>query len=206
MGRPADLSRERIVAAALALLDERGAPGLTMRGLAARLGVQAASLYHHVRGLDDLVDGMQDSVNAGIDLSPLDRDDRPGLEAFARSYRAAYHAHPAAADLVSRRALTAPTALVTYDALAAHLLRRGVADADVMPVMAALDYVVLGAAGESLAEDVRSTPPELVAAHPHLARVTAASDVDAVDDRAFELSLHVVLSAVDDLVSVRAPR
>lgn len=206
MGRPAELSRERIVAAALALLDERGAPGLTMRGLATRLGVQAASLYHHVRGLDDLVDGMQDAVNTAIDLAPLASDDRAGLEAFARSYRSAYRAHPAAADLVSRRALTAPTALVVYDALAAHLLRRGVADADVLPVMAALDFVVLGAAGESLAQDVRATPPDLVAAHGHLARVAAATDADVVDDRAFELSLRVVLAAVDDLVSGPASR
>lgn len=206
MGRPAELSRERIVGAALDLLDERGAPGLTMRGLATRLGVQAASLYHHVRGLEDLVDGMQDAVNNAIDLAPLGSDDRPGLEAFARSYRAAYRAHPAAADLVSRRALTAPTALVVYDALAAHLLRRGVADADVLPVMAALDFVVLGAAGESLAQDVRATPRDLVAAHAHLARVAAATDADVVDDRAFELSLRVVLAAVDDLVSGPASR
>ena len=207
MGRPAELSRERIVAEALVLLDEAGVAGLTMRGLATRLGVKAASLYHHVRGLDDLVVGMQDAVNSDIDVALLDDDSADGLAGFARSYRTAYQRHPAAADLVSRRPLTAPTAFVVYDALAAHLVRRGLPDDEVLPVMAALDFVVLGSAGETLAEDLAAAPAALLADRPHLARAMVALPPTDVDDAAFELSLRLLTAAVEErLVSARASR
>ena len=49
------LDQSQIVQAALALLDEVGFDGLTMRNLAKKLGVQAASLYWHVRNKQDLL-------------------------------------------------------------------------------------------------------------------------------------------------------
>ena len=44
------LSRDRVLAAAVALADAEGLPALTMRRLAADLGVEAMSLYHHLPG------------------------------------------------------------------------------------------------------------------------------------------------------------
>ncbi|MGB4272039.1 MAG: TetR family transcriptional regulator, partial [Propionicimonas sp.] len=51
----APLSRERLLAAAMALADVAGLSALTMRRLAADLGVEAMSLYHHVPGKELLL-------------------------------------------------------------------------------------------------------------------------------------------------------
>lgn len=76
MGKAADLSREQIVSTALALLDEQGATGLSMRRIADALGVRAASLYYHVHNQDDLIDAIQDLIDSQIDLSLLDEPTR----------------------------------------------------------------------------------------------------------------------------------
>ncbi|MFD6166863.1 TetR/AcrR family transcriptional regulator C-terminal domain-containing protein [Oerskovia sp. NPDC060287] len=52
------LDRERVVRAALALLDEVGLDGLTLRRLAQDLGVKAPALYWHFAGKRDLLDEM----------------------------------------------------------------------------------------------------------------------------------------------------
>lgn len=64
----APLSRERVVAAAMALADENGEAGVTMRAIGARLGVEAMSLYNHVAGREQILDGMVDAVFGEIDL------------------------------------------------------------------------------------------------------------------------------------------
>jgi len=90
-----DLTRERIVRAAVEIADEDGLDELTMRGLATRLGVATMSLYRHVGGKDELVMLM---VGAVIEDFPLPGDPpeswRAGLETSARTQWAAYRAHP----------------------------------------------------------------------------------------------------------------
>jgi TetR/AcrR family tetracycline transcriptional repressor len=60
------LSREAIVEAAAATLAAEGLPGLTMRHVADKLGVEAMSLYNHVRDKRDLLDGVAGRTLAGI--------------------------------------------------------------------------------------------------------------------------------------------
>ena len=62
------LSRERVLAAAVALADAHGTEALTMRRLAEELGVEAMSLYHHVPNKEALLDGVVDLVFAEIAL------------------------------------------------------------------------------------------------------------------------------------------
>ena len=54
------LNRDRILAAAVEIADERGVGAVTMREVASRLGVEAMSLYNHVANKDDILDGMVD--------------------------------------------------------------------------------------------------------------------------------------------------
>ncbi len=61
-GRQAGLSRARLVAAALELVDSEGLDALSMRGLADRLGVKAASLYWHVRDRRELLELLVESL------------------------------------------------------------------------------------------------------------------------------------------------
>ncbi|WP_406171830.1 TetR/AcrR family transcriptional regulator [Streptomyces sp. NBC_00996] len=68
------LSRERVIRTAVAVADEKGSTALTIRAIAEPLGVEAMSLYHHVAGREDMLDGMVDAVFGEIDLPPSDTD------------------------------------------------------------------------------------------------------------------------------------
>src|SRR5215208_2263294 len=93
------LSRERVLDAALRLADESGIDSLSMRKLAAELGVEAMSLYNHVANKGDLFDAIVDRVVSEIELP----DDGAWDEAVRRcavSAHAAFLRHPWACSLV----------------------------------------------------------------------------------------------------------
>lgn len=110
MSRPepverAPLSRDRIVATALRLIDERGLAQLSMRRLGAELGVEAMSLYKHVASKDALLDGVRELLLAELEATPPPgRDWAEDLLSFARRYRALGLAHPDAFGLLARGA------------------------------------------------------------------------------------------------------
>jgi AcrR family transcriptional regulator len=64
----APVNRDRALARALAVADTEGIEAVTMRRLARELGVEAASLYHHVRGKGEILDGLVDLVAAEFEL------------------------------------------------------------------------------------------------------------------------------------------
>src|SRR5258708_20625639 len=61
------LSRERLVGAALELIQDEGLEGLSMRALAERLSVKAASLYWHVRDRGELLELLAESILDSVD-------------------------------------------------------------------------------------------------------------------------------------------
>src|SRR6201987_2347746 len=64
------LTRDGVVAEALAVIAADGAQSLSMRALAARLGVVPGALYRHVRGKEQLYDLILDAVLAEVDCRP----------------------------------------------------------------------------------------------------------------------------------------
>ena len=104
----APLTRDRIVRAALHLIDERGLDQLTMRRLGADLGVEAMSLYKHVPGKDAILDGVRELLlqefAATLALDEPSIDWREHLDRFAHAYRALGLAHPEAFGLLARGA------------------------------------------------------------------------------------------------------
>ena len=70
----APLTRERALAAAVALADTDGLEALTMRRLARELEVEAMSLYHHLANKDDILDGMVELVFGEIKIPPKETD------------------------------------------------------------------------------------------------------------------------------------
>ncbi len=107
------LSRDQIVEAALAFIDEHGLPGLTMRRLGAELGVEAMSLYRYVPGKEDLLDAVVASLVDGMrrDEKVLDTP-RDGwqdfLQRLAHGVRRVALSHPKAFPLVASRPPEAP--------------------------------------------------------------------------------------------------
>src|SRR6476469_2028788 len=60
--RRTPLTRERVLQAAVDLADRGGNEALSMRKLGQELGVDAMALYRHVRGKDDLLDGLVEVI------------------------------------------------------------------------------------------------------------------------------------------------
>ena len=118
----APLNRDRVLRAAVELADEQGVAALTMERIGSRLGVEAMSLYRHVRNKDDILDGMVDVVFTEIEL-PADRSNwRTVLRARAISARAAMRRHPWAIMLMESRMAPGPANLRNHDETLAVLL------------------------------------------------------------------------------------
>lgn len=123
------LTQARIVEAAIALLDEQGIEGLTMRRLAERLGSGVTSLYWYVDNKDDVVELALDAIFAKIPTSPTVpqadtwRDEVLGL---LLDWRASMLRHPWSAALLQRLAL-GPNLLDRLEFLHATLVKAGLA-------------------------------------------------------------------------------
>jgi len=107
------LSRERIVEAAVAFIDDEGLPGLSMRRLGTVLGVEAMSLYRYVPGreqlLDNVVERIVDEVSEDPEVLDSPRDGwQDFLQRLAHGIRRAALAHPKAFPLVASRPAEAP--------------------------------------------------------------------------------------------------
>jgi AcrR family transcriptional regulator len=120
------LTRERVVAEALAVIAADGAGALSMRALAARLGVVPGALYRHVRSKEQLCDLAADRVLAEVDTrtSPA-----PGwaerVKVLARRLRAALEDHPGIAALLKTRDPLGPHSLALAEAFLAPLQEAG---------------------------------------------------------------------------------
>lgn len=111
--RPKGLSADLIARATLSLIDEEGVGAASMRAIAARLGVEAMSLYKHVDTRDALLDAVVDLIVAELDQDPevvstAENGWRDYLERLARGVRRYGLAHPHAFPLVTTRPAEAP--------------------------------------------------------------------------------------------------
>jgi AcrR family transcriptional regulator len=120
------LSRERVVAEALAVISTDGAEALSMRALARRLGVVPGALYRHVRSKEQLYDLVLDAVLAEVDCQA-----DPGtpwaaqVTALARRLRAVLENHPGVAALLKAREPVSPASLAVAEAFLAPLIAAG---------------------------------------------------------------------------------
>lgn len=113
------LSREKVLAIAIAIADAGGLPAVTMRKVAERLGVEAMSLYHHVAGKEAILDGMVDAVYGEIELPSRVVARGAGWKAALReraiSTRQALVRHPWANGLMESRTNPGPETLRHHD-------------------------------------------------------------------------------------------
>lgn len=146
MGRPPSrlLDRETILRAGLELVDEHGAGALSVKRVAAALGVKGPSLYNYITGRDDLIEGIRDLIVAEMRLDHDLGSWTATLEAWARSYRAAFGAHPRAVPLLAARAVRSPAALRAYAAAFDRLRGAGWPEDRLLPLVWAVEYFVVG--------------------------------------------------------------
>ena len=119
------MTRERILRAAISLADRDGIESLSMRTLGHKLGVEAMSLYNHVRNKVDMLDGMVDVVFGEIDLPANGVDWQMAMRKRAISTRQALLRHPWAIGLMESRATPGPATLRHHDAVLGSLRKAG---------------------------------------------------------------------------------
>src|SRR5690349_309349 len=120
------LTRERVVAEALAIISAGGAAALSMRALAARLGVVPAALYRHVRSKEQLYDLVLDRVLAEVGCQADPALPWTGqVAALARRLRAVLEDHPGIAGLLKTRDPVSPASLALAEAFLAPLHAAG---------------------------------------------------------------------------------
>ncbi|MCW4354436.1 TetR/AcrR family transcriptional regulator [Hoyosella sp. YIM 151337] len=203
------LSRERIVTTAVALADEKGAPGVTMRAVANQLGVEAMSLYNHVKNRDDLLDGMVDTVFSEIELPALGANWETAMRARAESARAALLRHPWAVSLMDSRSQPGPATLRHHDAVLGALRGGGFSVAMAVHAMSVMDSYLYGFVIQELSlpftdrselEDVASDILEGLpgGTYPHLAEAITEQALQPGYNPSdeFEFGLSLILGAL----------
>ncbi|WP_043264781.1 TetR/AcrR family transcriptional regulator C-terminal domain-containing protein [Streptomyces sp. CT34] len=110
-GERVGLSRQRILDAALDLVDRSGLKALTMRSLGEQLDVEAMTLYHYVPNKAALLDGLVEQVfRAAAPAMDKSADWREALREYAKALRKGLLRHPAVLPLAaSRPAVTQAT-------------------------------------------------------------------------------------------------
>jgi AcrR family transcriptional regulator len=204
------LSRERILAAALELVDERGVEALSMRRLGQALGYEAMSLYNHVSNKDDLLDGILDLVLA--EMKPP--DEHGGLAAIRTSSLAAHEAlkrHPWAAGMLMGSSRIRPGRIEFMNALLGALRNAGFSAETTYHAYHVLDAHIIGFSlwqashGQIPAEvdDVRAFIERMVppATYPHLHEhaLQHLEDGPHQDVPAFEYGLDLILESLERL-------
>ncbi|CAM3222042.1 TetR/AcrR family transcriptional regulator [Tsukamurella hominis] len=210
------LSRDRIVDAAIGLLDESGADALTFRALATTLNTGSGAIYHHVAGKGELLAAATDAVLRPILAAPTDgRDPRETIRALALTLFDTIDAHPwLAAQVMADPGR--PANLLLSERIGGAVLAMGTPDESLFDAATAIVGYVLGAAAQNAANarsDLARSGPSREALlgdvasrigqldpdeFPYLHRI-AATMADHDDRAQFLAGLDLLLAGVDAL-------
>jgi len=171
------LTRERVLAAAVALADREGAPALTVRRLAEDLGVHPTSLYNHVASKEAILDGVVERLFAEAHL-PEEIDSWPSwVREVAVCFRDLARAHPGAFMVLTRRPAENPAAYRLAEAGLTAFGQGGFSLVQAVLAVRAVSLAVLGLALNEcppMGEWVQPRPSDfLMAGFPSLARADA---------------------------------
>lgn len=196
--RPA-LNREFIAREALALVEDDGLEGLSMRKLGARLGVEAMSLYHYVANKADLLDAALEQIYLEIDIP--DHDDPLQWEATARAGLISFHTvlarRPRAMTLFATRPGVSPGALAVFRKAHQVFERAGLTPVDAHSALHVAVSYVLGQVAFNRPKETEELERRTAQAvgDPELLKFIEAAQVHDADT-AFEIGLDAVLLGI----------
>jgi AcrR family transcriptional regulator len=144
--RRAPLTQERIVDAALRVMDAEGLEAVTMRRIGRELGVEAMSLYNHVEDKDDILNGVTERVMTEFEYPPFSGDWLEDARAMAREWRRLLGLHPSVCQLLAERhkPLEGLASYRAMDAALGLLRSAGLSDRDAAQAFNALGSYILG--------------------------------------------------------------
>lgn len=214
------VTRERAIRMAVELADVGGIESLSMRKLAAELGIEAMSLYHHVTNKDDILDGMLDTVYAEFSTPIAGQDWRTAMRERASSTRAVLARHPWAISIASRTS-PGPATLGHLDAVIGCLRAAGFSMRMTGHAMSVLDSYVQGFAQQEASlpfdasgdisvatEDIMAQQEAMQDAFPNLADMAVSLVLQpgyAYGDE-FEFGIELVLDGIAAAHAAESPR
>lgn len=204
------INRTQVIEAAIALADREGIGAVSMRKLGQELGIEAMSLYTHVHGKHDLLDGMADALVAQV---PTERDPSTHWQASLRSLilgaRAVLREHPWAAHVIETRDGPGPATIHYMDIVAATLLDGGFSADLAHHAMHALGSRALGFS-QDLYDDKGEVDPaeaaamarEIAAVYPSVGAIALAASheggLGGCDDEVeFAFALDILLDGLE---------
>lgn len=204
------LNRSSVLAGAIALADDSGLDGVSMRAVAAHLGVVPMALYKHVSDKEDLLSGMVDTVVAGYG-APTGGGWRDQVRGRVLNARRELAKHPWLRQAIETRSRRTEAVLAHMDAVSGDLIRGGLTVDLAHHAMHALGNRIWGYSPEAfpdsdpLPEDPEQQAqlfaaaaaryPNVVAIAAETARTGGACD----DDAEFDFTLDLLLDAFERL-------
>jgi AcrR family transcriptional regulator len=202
------LTRGRVVSAAIKLADRDGIDSLSMRKLAQDLGVEAMSLYTHVSSKNDLLNALADAVISQIPIPAGGGDWQAGVRQMALAARAVMLRHPWAPRAVEAQTAPGPGALRYVNALLGVLREGGLSVAQAHHALHIIGSRALGFS-QDLFDDSGDLEPEAAAAlanqlgasHPYVVEMALAVTHKGAlgpcdDDAEFEFVLDFILDGL----------
>jgi AcrR family transcriptional regulator len=178
------LSRERIIGAALRIMDAEGLDAVTMRRVGRDLGCEAMSLYNHVRDKDDILDGITELVLGEFRL-PREEDWTDAARAAAREFRRLLLAHPNVITLITERdkPFTNTESLQVYEYTLDLFRSAGLSVPDAVMAFHVFGGYILGAVTMEVGLMVRGPGGDQgEAAHQDMARMIASADLPRMQE------------------------
>jgi AcrR family transcriptional regulator len=202
------------VEAALTVADDEGFEAVSMRNVAARLGVGTMTLYSYVSSKDDLLDLMFDEVMRELLLpEPLPADWRAALTAIAQRTREVWLRHPWIASSLGERSAFGPNSMRHVEQSLAAVSGLGLDGPEAFVVLSAVDDYTLGHAMRQVGQQAalgregidadewrRSMEPywrDMIATgeFPRMAKM-ADVEWDFLNEERFELGLQWILDGI----------
>lgn len=201
------LTRERIIRAAIGLIEDGGVEALSMRGLANELGVAVMSLYNHVPGKAALLDGVAEQIMDGLELvDDPDADWQERTRALIRAFRKVAHDNPRSVTTVLTRKIDSAAGLRVVERALAISDAAGFDGATSVRIMRALLAYAIGAQmRESGAAKMLERHPagHVDEAEFPLVASLAAELLTHDPETDFEFGLDLLISALENLESAK---
>jgi AcrR family transcriptional regulator len=215
----APVTRDRVLAAAIALADREGIEAVSMRRLGQELGVEAMALYRHVRDKDDILDAAIDAVVGQVDAGEPAGDWRTAMRDLSLAARRVMLAHTWAPRVIVDRKTVGPATLRHVDRVLGILRRGGFSVEQAHHALHVLGSRFLGFAQDPFDDsaDTRAEPPppaevaRAFAGVPNVAELAMAASHDGPlgrcdDEFEFGFGLDLILDGLERVrVSSGAP-
>ncbi|MBX3099467.1 MAG: TetR/AcrR family transcriptional regulator [Salinibacterium sp.] len=212
------MTRERAIRVAISLADAGGIESLSMRKLAVELGIEAMSLYYHVKSKDDILDGMLDIVHSEF-VTPQAGDEwRSAMRARAESTRSVLAQHPWAISIKARTS-PGPATLGHLDSVIGCFTTAGFSMPLTGHAISILDSYVLGFAQQEAslpldpsgdigpaAEEIIAQQEAMADAYPNLATMAVSLVLQPgyAYGNEFEFGLELILDGIAAARSAQA--